>query len=172
VSGWLEAATEFDADGGLRYEILGEGGSAYIRNKVLRKVLDREARARQGSEASRAAITLDNYEFGEPQPEADGLVRVVIVPRRREELLVRGAILLTSVSGDLVRIEGRPAKNPSFWTRRVEVVRRYGRVNGIRVPLELSSTAHVLIAGDSSFAMCYDYEIVNGTPVEPRTSCS
>ena len=111
--------------------------------------------------------------IGVPYLERGGLDdRLKSVARRREELLVDGTILVTSAEADLVRIEGRLAKNPSIWTKRVDIVRRYERVNGVRVPVEMSSTADVLIVGHSSFTMRYDYESVNGVPVgaAPGTS--
>ena len=37
---------------------------------------------------------------------------------------------------DLVWIEGRLAKTPSCWARRVDIVRTSGRIDGHRVPLE------------------------------------
>ena len=65
-----------------------------------------------------------------------------------------------------VRIEGRLAASPSFWTRRVDIVRRYGRVGGVRVPLGVESVAQVRIAGLSELTMTYQYEMVNGQPVD------
>ncbi len=47
----------------------------------------------------------------------------------------------------------------------MDVVRRYGRVAGVRVPLSLESVAQVLVAGRSSMSMTYQYEMVNGAPV-------
>ena len=72
---------------------------------------------------------------------------------------------VTDTEADLVRVEGRLAKSPSFWARRVDIVRRYGRVAGVRVPLSVESTAHVRIAGPSAMTMTYQYEMVNGRPV-------
>src|SRR5689334_9212480 len=40
--GWLDAITEYSPDTGFRYEITAEGGSGYIRTKVLKAVLDGE----------------------------------------------------------------------------------------------------------------------------------
>lgn len=71
-------------------------------------------------------------------------------------------MFLTPVEGDLVRVEGTLASRPSFWTRRVEVVRRYGRVGGVRVPVALESIADVRIVGRSTFRMTYHYLSVNG----------
>jgi len=77
--------------------------------------------------------------------------------------------------GDLTRIEGRLSKTPSFWTRRVDVVRRYERLAGVRVPVSIESVAHVLIAGRSTFKMTYEYETINGhrvgsPAVSPKSS--
>jgi hypothetical protein len=88
-------------------------------------------------------------------------------------LLVNGWLFVKQEDGDLVRIEGQLSKAPSFWTRRVEVVRRYGRVGDAHVPLEIESVAQVLIAGRSTFRMTYEYETINGRHVgdpKPRIS--
>jgi hypothetical protein len=57
------------------------------------------------------------------------------------------------------------AKNPSFWTTRVDVVRWYERIAGVRVPVRLDSTAHIRFAGESTLSMIYKYEMVNGVEV-------
>jgi hypothetical protein len=93
-------------------------------------------------------------------------VRVAIHPRRKDSLLIDGSILLTNDGADLVRMEGQLVKRPSFWTRRVEIVRRYCRIAGVRVPIETGSTADVLFAGRSTFSMGYEYESINGVMVE------
>jgi hypothetical protein len=80
-------------------------------------------------------------------------------------MLVNGSIFLRPEDGDLVRIEGLLSKTPSFWTRRVEIVRHYRRIAGIRLPVRFESVASVRIAGHSTFTMTYQYERVNGTQV-------
>ena len=76
--------------------------------------------------------------------------------------MIDGAVFITSDDADLVRVEGRMAKNPSFWTTRVNLVRRYDRIGGVRVPVRLDSTAQIRFAGESTLSMVYDYESVNG----------
>lgn len=171
MSGWLEAVTELDPIDGFRYHVVSEGGSDYIRAKVLKRVLAVEQASHQSADRSRSALTLDNYIFGEAIRGPAGDLLVPIAPRRRTEMLVSGVIVL-SPDADLLRVEGRLSKSPSVWTRRVEVVRRYGRANGVRVPIAMSSRAHVLMVGLSTFTMCIDYEHLNGAPVNMRTSCS
>ena len=85
-------------------------------------------------------------------------------------MLVEGLVLARQDSGDLVRIDGRLSDLPSWWTTRVDIVRRYGRVGGVRVPIEMASSAEVRVAGASSFSMTYRYTMINGQPAHEPIS--
>ena len=160
----LEAWTEVDA-AGFRYDIVSEGGSAYIRDKVLRPALEREKAIWNGRLSGRSSLTTANYDFIAASLDARGLMRVTVKPKRKDELLIDGVIILAPDTGDLLRVEGRLAKSPSFWTGRIEVVRTYDRIGGVRVPVRTESVADVKMAGASSFAMSYEYETINGRRV-------
>ena len=47
----------------------------------------------------------------------------------------------------------------------MDIIRSYGRVAGVRVPLSVESVAQVRIAGPSAMTMTYRNEMVNGRPV-------
>lgn len=158
--------TEADASG-FRYEIAGTGGSRYVRDRLFMPALETE-RVMWGA-GNRGAITPDNYLFEDRGADSTGLARIGVKPRRKDVLLVNGSIFLRPEDGDLVRIEGSLSKTPSFWTRRVEIVRRYERIAGARVPVEFESVASILIAGRSTFTMTYEYESVNGQRVGTPT---
>jgi hypothetical protein len=164
-SAWIEAWTQVDPGIGFRYEIIGEGGSGFVRGKVLRPWLDNEKKMWANGDPERAALTYENYAFVDRGMSADGLAWVGVKARRKDLLLVDGSIFVNPLDADLVRIEGRLSKTPSFWTRRVEVTRHYQRINGIRMPIAIESVAQVLIAGRSTFQMKYEYASVNGTAV-------
>lgn len=168
-SAWMTAWTEYTKAGGFRFDIVGEGGSGYIRSKVLRAALEGEQRMWANRQPQKASFTHDNYTFDSAGPAADGLATVTVTPKRKDMLLVEGAIFVQPDDGDLARIEGRLSKTPSIWTRRVDVVRRYQRIAGVRVPVSIDSVAHVVIAGRSTFTMTYEYETINGHRVgEPH----
>ena len=171
--GWMDVWTEADSVGGFRYDIVAQGGSGYIRSHVLLKALETEEQMWRSGQPERAALTPQNYVFEDRGArENDGtLASFAVKARRRDVLLIDGSIFLRPDDGELMRVEGRLTKTPSFWTRRVDVVRRYARIAGVRMPVSLESTASVLIAGRSTFSMTYDYESVNGMHVgnpEPR----
>jgi len=161
---WLDAWTEVKA-AGFQFEIVGEGGSAYVLNRVLKAALERERAIWDDRSPGRSSLTAANYYFIAANPEPGGLMRVTVKPKRRDELLVDGAIILTEQDGDLVRVEGHLSKSPSFWAGHVEVVRTYERVGGVRVPVRTESVAHLKMAGASSFKMTYEYETINGRRV-------
>ncbi len=162
---WMDVWTEADPVEGFRYGVIAQGGSGYIRSHVFLKALETEREMWRAGEPDRAALTPENYVFAE-RPVHDGsLAAFEVKARRRDVLLVDGSIFLRPEDGELMRVEGRLTKTPSFWTRRVDVVRRYARVAGVRVPVSLESTANVLVAGRSTFSMTYDYELVNGVRV-------
>jgi hypothetical protein len=171
AAAWMEAWTEFNEATGFKYEIVGEGGSGYIRGRVLKAALEGEKKMWAEKEPDRAALTRDNYEFKDGGTAGEGLEWLGIKPRRKDVLLVEGAIFVEPEEGELTRIEGKLSKAPSMWTRGVEIIRKYERIGGVRVPVSIESTAHVLIAGLSTFRMTYEYETINGVRVgdpQPR----
>jgi hypothetical protein len=166
LQGWLDVWTELTAEGRFEYQIVREGGSEYIRNKVLRPLLENEERLFATTDASRSAVTSQNYDLRGLEASAEpGLVKLLVRPKRRDVSLVDGAVFVTEDEADLVRVEGRLAKNPSFWTKRVDVVRRYERIGGMRVPIRLDSVAQVRLAGTSTLSMTWAYETINGERV-------
>jgi hypothetical protein len=163
-SAWMDVWTEGDASG-FTYQVVSEEGSDYIRSKVFRATLDTERRMWASGACDRAGVTPANYTFAEGEVQADGLASLTVKPRRSDVLLVDGSIFLNPDDGELVRVEGRLSKTPSFWTRRVQIVRWYRRIGGIRMPVALESMADIRMAGDSTFKMTYEYESINGQRV-------
>jgi hypothetical protein len=163
----LTAKTSLDPVGGFQFEVLEEEGSGMLRSRVLRGVLEAERDAKRREHGAHGTLSEANYEFVAGGVTPDGLFQIAIHPRRKDTLLIEGNIFLTNDAADLVRLEGLLVKRPSFWTRRVEIVRRYCRIGGVRVPIATGSTADVLFAGKSIFSMDYEYQSINGVAV-PR----
>jgi hypothetical protein len=168
----LEAITELRRDGTFHYEIVSEEGSGHVRSRVLRAVLRDEQRLWERGDPRRSSLSTANYAFRledtvpRPGAEESGEASIAITPVRKDVLLVAGRIIVAADTGDLLRVEGRLSKSPSFWTSRVEVVREYARIAGVRVPVRTTSVAHVKIAGRSEFEMTYHYQSINGTALD------
>jgi hypothetical protein len=161
MTGFLRVRTTLDGQQ-FTYEVLEEGGSSTIRKRVLLAALDAERETHVTRTGARGALTTDNYEFVRMGDTGEPIVEVALKPRRHETMLIEGAMFLTRDTADLVRVEGELVKRPSFWTKKVEVTRKYGRIAGVRVPLEMESVAQMRLVGTATFSMTYQYEMING----------
>ena len=166
-SAWLEAITEYDPSSGFRYAIVAQGGSERIRGRVLKSVLEAEKENSTRAEWQRAMLSRANYEFDFGGRDEDGMLRLQLTPRRKDSRLIDGSALLRAPEGNLVRVEGRLSKSPSWWVRWVDVTRSYSPIGGMMMPVAIESTADVKIAGLSKLQMTYQYEMVDGVPVRP-----
>jgi len=90
----------------------------------------------------------------------------LLSPKRKERVLVDGAMFLRPVDGELVRVQGRLAKSPSFWVKSVDIVRSYERIEGAVMPVSLETTAQVRLFGAATLRMTYEYSEIDGRPVQ------
>jgi hypothetical protein len=164
---WLDARTDFTFASGFVYDVTGEGGSGLIRSRILRSLLDEEQRLIASGGAPRVALSPANYEFTAEGINEEGLAIVRIQPLRKDRSLIAGRLFLT-VDGDLRRVEGRLAKNPSFWITRVNLIRTYRRINGVLMPVSLDTTAQLRLLGSSALRMTYRYSHIDEQPVDPN----
>jgi hypothetical protein len=158
--GWLDVDTEFSATSGFSYQVTAEGGSGYIRARVLRSLLDAEQTLIARGHGATVALSTDNYKFAPNGVDAEGLAVIDMLPLRKNRSLIAGRMFLTA-EGTLVRVEGRLAKSPSLWISRVNVVRTYRRINGALMPVSLDTTAQLRLLGPSTLRMTYRYARVD-----------
>jgi hypothetical protein len=161
---WLDVWTSLD-ERGFHYEIVSERGSDYAREKVLKAVLKGEQELIAAGRAEGSTLSADNYSFTDTVTNEEGVRYVLLKPKRKDVLLVDGRMVLSEDATELLRVEGRLSKNPSFWTNSVNVIRHYGRLDGVRVPVSTESIARIKFAGIARLEVRYDYETINGRPV-------
>jgi len=160
--GWLEVFTEFTPGRGLTFEVVREGGSDYVRNKVLRRLLESEQDLLANGKPLRASLEPKNYNFEDGGATDDGLQRVVLKAARKSDGIVNGSLFVNPETGYVTRMEGRLVKSPSFWVRDVDVVWKFAHLAGHIVPVEMTTTGRVRMFGRSNFKMVYDYVSVDG----------
>ena len=171
-TGWLEAWTEFRPGQGLTIEIVAEGGSEYVRNKILRGMLNSEQQLVARGKPLRAALDAKNYAFEDGGATDDGLQRVVLKAVRKSDGIVNGTLFLNPGTDQVTRIEGRLVKSPSFWVRDVDVTWKFARVGGHVLPVEVSSLGRVRMYGQSMFKMIYQYASIDGRPTGARLNAA
>ena len=160
--GWIEAWTEYQPGRGFTFDIVGEGGSEYVRNKTLRTILTSEQDLIARGKRLRASLDAKNYAFEDGGLTDSGLRRILLNPVKKSDGLIDGSLLIDPESGLLTRMQGRLLKSPSFWLRDIDVTWKFAHVGGHIVPVEMTSTGRVRMFGRSNFKMTYQYVSIDG----------
>jgi hypothetical protein len=150
-----------DPDGTKHFEVVSEEGWKAAHKHVLRKMLESEAESSHPNARARARLTLENYDFEVIGIEtlADRKAYVLETrPKRKEKYLFRGRIWVDAEDYALVRAEGSPAKNPSFWTKSTHFVQSYEKNGPLWFPRSTQSVTEAHIFGTTDVNIEYfDY---------------
>jgi hypothetical protein len=147
------------------FQVLSETGSRLIGDRAIRRMIEAEAEASQTGEHEQNRILPKNYDFQLLGTEvADGRLNYVleILPKTSYRFLVRGRIWVDAEEYAITRVEGSPAKNPSFWIRDVQIVLRYSQTGPFWLPLRNESSANARILGKTELTIDYFDYVVNG----------
>lgn len=150
------------------FQVLEQDGSHVIDDMVLRPLMQHEAKASSGATRQEAAISPANYEvelLGEDNLDGRPCYVLRATPRRRDKYLFEGRIWIDAQDLAVAKIEGQPARNPSFWIKKVHFTRRYQKIGEYWLPREDTSTSDVKIFGKHTLAIHYeDYRIGDSGP--------
>ena len=158
-----------DADETKHFEVVSEEGWEAAQKHVLQRMLAKESEASSPEMRLKARLSPENYEFHMAKTAllGDRIAYVIdVVPRRRDERLFEGQIWIDAQDYALAKVEGKPAKNPSFWTTSVHFVHTYQKSGPFWFPASTESVTDVRIFGATSLTIHYfDY-----TPNLPQTT--
>ena len=143
----LVAALKFTAPDMKEFTVLESLGSDFMRTRIINRMMAAEIEIARSASHERSAITSDNYRFGTVREDGDAYV-IEVDPRRKDELLFQGQAWITKDGFHLKRIEGQPAKNPSFWTKRVRFASDFMPVNGVWVQVRTVATVTMRVFGE------------------------
>lgn len=148
----MDVDVTFRAPDDLGFVVRRRKGSGFLARRVFGRMMDGERESLQAENKRRSAMTPQNYEFHLEGPETlngRATYRLAITPRRKDTFLFEGRIWVDAEDFALVRAEGRPAKRPSFWTRKIEFVRTFKKVGPFWLPARTESVTEVLLFGTS-----------------------
>jgi hypothetical protein len=150
-------------DGAKQFTILSEEGSGAIRKHVFQKLLSEETEASRRGTRSSTRLTPANYDFRIVDQEGleTGPAYVLVVsPKKPNKYLINGKIWVDANDYSIVRIEGQPAVNPSFWVRSVHFVHTYEKVGQFWFGSSTDTTSQIRIFGESELTIeNTDYEL-------------
>jgi len=148
-----------------KFCIVSESGSELLQGRVLKRLLDAEVEAMQEEQRRQTAMGPRNYEFRLVAYERtfdQGFYVLEVTPRIKNKFLFRGRIWVDGQDFAVARMEGEPAKNPSWWTKRNAIHVTYEKIGEFWLPARNETNTQLRIVGSSLLTIVYrDYEILN-----------
>ena len=143
----VTAELTFSPPNSKKYKILRRTGGA-LGERLVRRMLDGETTIVK--EYGSTDISADNYGFrfaGEERVNGRDCYVLEIRPKRKDKTLIEGTIWVDSGTYLLHRLEGKPAKSPSWWLRDARITFLYSDVEGMWLQTGSEFTTHVRIFG-------------------------
>jgi hypothetical protein len=158
----------YHAPNSKEFHVVSETGSKFIIEHIFKKLLEGEREANNEENRRHTALSTENYDFTSAGYEAapDGGQYILnLLPKTKNKFLYRGKIWVDAADFAVVRIEGEPAKNPSFWIKETGVQHRYVKVNGFWLPAENHTESVIRLGGTATLSIEYkDYSVTKAAP--------
>jgi hypothetical protein len=145
------------------FTIVSESGSGSVRDRVFRKLLEAERESMLQENQQRSAITRENYTFQISEYEKTDTNETYVLDakaRSDNEFLFRGRIWVDAKEFAIIRVDGEPAVNPSWWTEETDFKRRYQKIGEFWLPESNESETKVRAFGTAVLTIEYgDYQV-------------
>jgi outer membrane lipoprotein-sorting protein len=161
-----------DPDGTKHFEVVSETGWKAAQKHVLHKMLESESETSRPEAREKTRVCAENYDFqvaGTETANGRTVYAIDVTPKRREKYLFQGRIWVDAEDYALVRAEGNPSKNPSFWTKSVHFVHTYEKNGAFWFPVTTESVTDARIFGVTNLTIEYFGYKANALS-EPRNS--
>jgi hypothetical protein len=161
----MAVKTEYRKETGKSYTILSQSGSEFIRNHVLKTVLDREKTLNLPGIREASWLTSANYEMklkpgGIQRLDGRDCLALAITPRRKAANMIEGTLWVDASDGSIVRLEGSATQSPSIFTGPAQVMRQYVSVNGFGMATQARAVSDSFLLGQTVVTIDYrDYQI-------------
>jgi hypothetical protein len=165
----MVVSVTFHAPAAKQFSVISQTGSKFIVEHVFMKLLEGEQEAASEENRRHTALSTENYDFAmegyETSPEGGQYV-LDLLPKTKNKFLYRGKIWVDDKDFAVVRIEGEPGKNPSFWIKKTEIAHRYVKVNDFWLPAENHTESVIRLGGRATLSIEYkDYKITRSNPL-------
>ena len=171
----LQVHAEYTGPDHKRLTVVSESGSKFLCDKVLRRLVAGEQEAAAQSNRKQTTLGPENYRAelaGEEMVETEGgpvrtwVLRVT--PKVDNKFTYRGRVWVSQDDFAVVRIQGEPAKNPSWWINHASFESVYARRGNVWLPAKNVSSSHVRIGGEATMTIEYGtYPVVAARPLKP-----
>jgi hypothetical protein len=158
----MEVLATYSAPNKREFTVISENGSHLLLNRVLLKLLDSERQAFENRKQFELSPANYKFELVDTEHEANGNTCYVLSvrPRKNNEFLYNGKIWVNANDFAVVRMEGQPAKSPSFWIRDTQIKSDWEKVGDFWFIAHNSSVSHIRMGGMATLTIDYsDYQV-------------
>ncbi|HZQ18732.1 MAG TPA: hypothetical protein VFA90_08425 [Terriglobales bacterium] len=158
----MEVLATYSAPNKREFTVISENGSHLLLNRVLLKLLDSERQAFE--DRKQFELSPRNYNFElldiEQEPKGETCYVLWVKPRKNNEFLYNGKIWVDANDFAVVRMEGEPAKSPSFWIRDTQIQSNWVKIGDFWFIAHNSSVSHIRMGGTATLSIDYgDYQL-------------
>ncbi len=149
---WVSA----DPNGAKEFTVISEQGSGAIRKHVFTKMLSEEAEASKHGSREGTRLIPANYDFvlaGTENLETGPAYVLEVTPKTPNKYLIVGKIWVDANDYSIVRVEGQPARSPSFWVRSVHFTHTYQKVGQFWLGSSTHSVSDIRVFGSSELTI-------------------
>ena len=146
----FELERHYSAPKTLQFVPVQFSGDDFVKRNVINRVLQQEVDNIGKQDGAQTAISERNYKFtykGEEEIAGRAVHVYQVKPRANLPGLFKGHVYLDVRSGALLRAEGKLAKSPSFFIKKIDFVTDYADLAGFSVPIRIHSEADARIVG-------------------------
>lgn len=154
---------DFTAPNKKQFTIVRQEGSKLLVDRVIKRALESETEAATPEFRKRSILSNANYVFklvGNDSERGRPCYLLQVSPKREDKYLYNGRVCVDMADFAVVRIDAKPAKNPSFWISKAHIDSRNEKIGQFWLPLSLRSSSHVRLGGDAELDIDYgDYHV-------------
>ena len=166
----MQVEATYTAPDKKEFKILSQSGSKILINHVFLKLLDSEKEYLQEATRRASELSPENYEFtllGREHTEDGDCWVLRVNPREKSQFLYKGKIWVDAHDFAVARIQGEPAKNPSFWISHTEIDHHYRKLGDFWFPAHNESITQVRLGGKAVLTIDYsDYQVTTANQVK------
>jgi hypothetical protein len=158
----MEVLATYSAPDERTFSVVSQSGSKLLLNRVLLKLLDSEKEAFE--HRKQVELSPENYKFelvgADSTADGNSCFVLAVKPRKPNKFLYAGKIWVDAHDFAVVRMEGEPAKSPSFWIRDTEIDCTWEKVGNFWFIAHNRSVSHIRMGGAATLTIDYDdYQI-------------
>jgi len=158
----MEVLETYSSPDTRNYSVISESGSKLLVNRVLLRLLDSEKQAFENQK--RIELSPENYRFAllgtENLPGRSTCYVLSVKPRKDTQFLYDGKIWVDGNDFSVMRMEGAPAKSPSFWIRDTRIESNWEKVGDFWFIAHNRSVSHIRMGGMATLTIDYgDYQV-------------